>query len=302
MLRRSAHISAHISTVLLLHMPLIAAATVAAWSGSAAHARVQDDEVSTGRVERTSEIAAPKEKGLADRVIAEIGAGSIELVVDPNRDAPHIEAEFTIDGRDDKDVKRRTELVKLYAERAADQTIVVQPLFPGKPMARDSVRVRIVVPKSGEVTIRSTTGSISTAGTEGKMKLTTKGGAVTVKGHAGSLDVHAGDGEVEIEGARAEVRVSAGNGAVAVALADGNDLPFEIEARNGSVRVEVGAAFDGIVKMHTTSGSLDLKDPTKRSRLPQTTEHSKTVEIGAATGNSEIRTTTGSIRLSIRAK
>lgn len=265
-------------------------------------AHAQEEKVATGSVERTAEIAASKDQAAADRVIAEIGAGSIELVVDANRDAAHIEADFTIDGRDDKDVKRRTELVKLYAERAADQTIVVQPMFPGKAMPRDSVRVRIVVPKSGEVTIRSVAGSITTTGTAGKMKLTTKSGAVKVKDHAGSLDVHAGDGPVEIAGARAEVRVNAGNGAVAVSLADGNDLPFEIEARNGEVRVEVGAAFDGIVKMHTTAGDLDVSDPAKRSRLPQTTDHSKTVEIGAATGNSEIRTTTGSIRLAIRSK
>ena len=107
---------------------------------------------------------------------------------------------------------------------------------------------------------------------------------------------------VNVVGAGAEVRVSAANGAVSVALADGNDLPFEVETRNGTARVEVGAQFDGIVKMHSTSGSIDVTDPARRGKSPQSSDHSKTIELGAASAHSEIRTTSGAVRLAVRAK
>ena len=266
-----------------------------------------DDDISTATITRSVEIPAAKDSGakdkpVADRVIAEVASGSIELVVDAGRDTPQVEAEFTVDGSDEKDVKRRSELVRLFAERAADQTVVVQPIFPGKAMKRDSVKVRIVVPKCGEASLKSANGALTTAGTAGKLKLVTKNGAIKVSKHAGSIDASAANGAIDIDGAGAEVRASATNGAVTVTLTDDNDLPFDIESRNGSVRVEVGAGFDGVVKMHTTTGSLDLSDPARRARLTQSTEHSETVEIGAAGGQSDIRTTTGSIRLTVRAK
>jgi hypothetical protein len=265
-------------------------------------ATADDDDTSTAIITRTIEVAAAKDKNAADRVIAEVANGSIELIVDAGRDRPQVEAEFTIDGSDEKDVKRRSELVRLFAERAADQTVVVQPIFPGKAMKRDSVKLRIVVPKCGEASMKSANGSLMTAGTAGKLKLVAKNGAIKISKHAGSIDASATNGAIDIEGAGAEVRASATNGAVSVALADDNDLPFDVESSNGTVRVEVGAGFDGIVKMHTTTGSLDVSDSARRARTTQSTEHSKTVELGAAGGQSDIRTTTGSIRLTIRAK
>jgi hypothetical protein len=257
---------------------------------------------STASVDRSVDIPAAKEKGAAERIVGEAVNGSFEIVVDATADAPRIEAQFTIDGTDEKDVKRRTELIKLFAERAADQTIVVQPIFPGKSMPRDNVKVRIMVPKCGDTSVRSANGTLSATGTAGKLKLIAKNGAIRIENHTGSVDAYSMNGAIDIIGATAEVRASATNGQVTVTMADNNDLPFDLETRNGAVHMEVGVGFDGIVKMHTTSGGLDLSDSGKRARTPQSSDHGKTVEIGAAGGTSEIRTTTGSINLTIRSK
>lgn len=265
-------------------------------------AAIADDDVQTASVAKSADIVAAKDKDSADRVVAEVLNGSIELVVDAGRDVPLVEAEFTVDGNDEKDIKRRSELVRLYAERAADQTVVVQPIFPGKAMKHDSVKVRIIVPKCGDTSLKCTNGTISTAGTAGKLKVSTRNGAIKVAGHAGSIDANAANGGIEIKGAGAEVRATAANGAIEIVLADGNDRPFEIESKTGAVRVEVGATFDGTVKMNTTSGEISLNDSGKRMRTTHETEHARTVEIGAAAGSSEIRTTTGSVRLAIRSK
>ena len=266
---------------------------------SPAHA---GDDVDPAKVERTADLAAAREAGLAERVIAEVAAGSLELVVDPNISRPRIEAEFTVDGEDEKDVKRRSELVKLFAERVADQTIVVQPMFPGKPMERDAARIRITVPKAGDTSLKSTTGAIKSTGTAGRLKVATKRGAIRVERHAGSLDASGDAGIIEILEAGGEVRVATGDGAVTVVLANGNDLPFDIETRNGTVKLEVAADFDGVVKMHATNARIDVNDSGKHARIPQSSDHSKTVEVGAAGGHSEVRTTAGAIKMKIRAK
>ena len=261
-----------------------------------------DDDVDTTRIERAVDLAAARDAGLAERVVAEITAGSVELIVDAALDRPRIEAEFTVDGESEKDVKRRAELVKLFAERVADQSVVVQPMFPGKSMPRDSVRVRILVPRCGDSSVKSGAGSIRTVGTAGRLKLNARNGAIRSERHAGSIDASSENGKIEVVDAGGEVRVSSGNGTVEVSLAAGNDLPFDIETRNGTIRVEVGVDFDGIVKIHTTNGAIDVSDPAKRTRVPQSSDHSKTVEVGAAGGHSEVRTTNGAVKFKARSK
>ncbi len=265
-------------------------------------AAVADDDVETMKVSRSADIAAAKDASKPERVVGEVANGSIELIVDAGRDTPLVEAEFTVGGVDEKDLKRRAELVRLYAERAADQSVVVQPIFPGKMVRGDSVKVRIVVPKCGDSSLKCANGAITVSGTAGKLKVSTRNGAIKVTGHAGSLEANASNGDIEISGAGAEVKATSANGAVEVSLADGNDLPFDIESKTGDVSVEVGAAFDGQVKMHTTNGGISLSDPSRRMRTTHETDHARTVEVGAGTGHSEIRTTTGSVRLSVRAK
>ena len=303
MTHTTTHTTKNTTTLLTKLCAAVRAATLVAVLACAVLAReARAQESVTGTVERTVEINAAKEAGTADRVIAEVLNGSIELVVDPSVPAPRVVATFTVDGKDDKDLKRRIELVKLFAERAADQTVVVQPMFPGKAMARDSVAVRIVVPKCGDSALKVTNGTLRAVGTSGKLKMSCKNGSVRVERPAGSVDANTSLGPIDIVDAGAEVRASAANGPVTVTLADGNDLPFDVETRNGVASVEVGAGYDGIVTMHTTSGDLEVSDKGKHTRTPKLGDHSKTVEIGAATGNSAIRSTVGDITLTVRAK
>ena len=280
--------------------PLVLLALSLVSFGERAHAR--EDEVTPAKVERHVDIAKAAEKDFAERVVAEITDGSLELVVDPTIDAPTVDVEFTVDGADDKDVKRRAEVVRLFAERSSDQSVVVQVVYPGKTMPRDSAKVKITVPKCGDSSLRSTKGAITAIKTAGKLRVKSKEGAIKIDRNDGSVDVNGGKGAIDVLGANAEVRLSGGAGKVTVTLADANDLPFDVEAKGGAIRMEVGAAFDGVVKMHTTSGEIEFSDGSKSARVPTSTEHSKTVEIGAAGGHSEIRTTTGAIELVVRSK
>lgn len=262
------------------------------------------DDVATALVQRDAEIArtAPKagDEATREKLMAEIERGSIEIVSDPKHEETRIDAEFTVDGEDAKDVKRREQVVKLYAERTADGTIVVQPVFPGKWMARDSVKLTIRVPATGDCALKSGNGTLVVRGTSGSLRVATKNGSINVSGHTGSIDATSANGTITIEGATDGVRATSANGAIRVTLASGNDHPFDIEAKNALVMVEVGSDFDGAVRITTSSGTIAVVDPAKRVRTPDIADHSMTAEIGAATGHSIIETTSGGITLSVR--
>ena len=112
----------------------------------------------------------------------------------------------------------------------------------------------------------------------------------------------AAQGYVELLGIGGAVKALATDGALTISLADGNDHPFDAQTRTGELRVEVGVDFDGVVKMHSTGGRLDVRDSAGRTRVPNAGDHSKTVEVGAASDQSELRSTTGAVRLTVRAK
>jgi len=179
---------------------------------------------------------------------------------------------------------------------------VVKPILAGKAMPRDRVKLRVVMPSVGDASLRAASGDVTVEGTGGKLKIVTKKGDVRVKNHAGGVDVNGAGGLVELLGIGGAVKALATDGALTISLADGNDHPFDAQTRTGELRVEVGVDFDGVVKMHSTGGRLDVRDSAGRTRVPNAGDHSKTVEVGAASDQSELRSTTGAVRLTVRAK
>lgn len=264
------------------------------------------DDVKPATVHLHAEIALEKDRKadepVRERILAEVPNGDVELVADAKLVETTVTAEFVVDGEDAKDVERREQLVRVYAERAADGTIVVQPMFPGKPMERDRVKVVIRTPGTGDSMVKTANGAIRVQGTGGSLRVAARNGAVKVAGHAGSIDATTQNGSIEIALATDGVRATTSNGTVRVSLADGNDHPFEIESKAGSVDLEVGADFDGAVRVTTVSGAITLDDPSKRARTPEIGDHSLTAEFGAAAGQSHVETTAGSVVLRLRAK
>jgi len=267
------------------------------------------NEVKTATAHREAEIAREKPADNAksgepaqERILAEIQDGEIELVVDPKLDETKVTAEFTVDGEDAKDVERREQLVRVYAERTADGTIVVQAMFPGKPMKRDRVKAVILTPGTGDSMVKSVNGAIRVRGTSGSLRVATKNGSIKVSEHTGSVDATAQNGAIEIVLATDGVRATSTNGSVRVSLAEGNDHPFEIESKTGAVDLELPATFDGAVRVTTISGAITLDDPVKRARTPEIGDHSLTAEFGAGVGQSSIETTAGSVVVHSRAQ
>lgn len=266
----------------------------------------QDDGVKTATVHREAEFALPashKEgEPVRERILAEITNGELELVVDSKLDETTAVAEFVVDGIDAKDVERREKNTRLFATRSADGTIVFQPLFSGKAMDRDRVKLIIRTPGTGDSMVKSTNGTILVRGTSGALRAITKNGSIKIAQHTGGIEATAQNGGIEIALATDGVRATTANGAIRVSLADGNDHPFEIESKAGAVDFELSAHFDGMVRVTTVSGAITLDDPAKRVRTPEIGDHSVTAEFGAAAGESRIETTSGAVVLRSRAQ
>lgn len=248
-------------------------------------------------VAKSADIARIADAKEGERLMVDIAVGSIECAVDEKATETRVAADFTVDGKDAADADRRAKLVKLYAERASDGTIIVNTVFPGARLPYDSVKLSVIAPPTEEIVLKSASGSVQAKGTTGSLRARTNTGAVTVSGHRGPLDVRATDGRIDVTGATESVQAISTNGAINLALAEDNDQPFKVESRNGAVRVEVGVAFDGVVNMTTTGGAISVNDPAKRARLSQHSETRLVAEFGAAASQCEIKTSNGAVTL-----
>ncbi|MEY3141571.1 MAG: hypothetical protein RLY21_64 [Planctomycetota bacterium] len=261
----------------------------------------QSDAKSTPKFLQTvtqhADIARLPEAEHGERLMIDIAVGSIECTVDEKATETRVTAELVVDGMDAADAQRRAKLVKLYAERASDGTIIVNTIFPGMRLPYDSVKLSVIAPKTEELVLKSATGAVRTKSTTGKLRASTKTGAISIDGHRGSVDARATDGRIDVAGATETVQVTTTNGAIGVTLAEDNDQPFTIESRNGAVRVEVGAAFDGAINMMTTGGAISVVDPAKRARLSQHSDTRVVAEFGAAASQCEIKTSNGAVTL-----
>ena len=254
------------------------------------------------KVSHAASIERGAEAEELERLMVDVAFGSIDCSVDGKATATRIAADFTVDGQDAADAERRAKLVRLYAERSSDGTIIVNAVFPGKRLPYDSVRLTIVSPPLEEVVLKTTAGTVRAHATTGRMRASTKSGAISIESHKGPVDARSADGRIDIAGALEGVQATSTEGAIAVSLADDNDHPFKVETRSGTARVEVGPSFDGVVRMTTTGGAIAVVDPAKRLRFPERSDTRVVAEIGAAAGQSEVEASTGSLTLAVRGK
>ena len=265
----------------------------------AAHATAQSksEKEILRTAERDAEITRVADAKDGERLMLEIANGRLRLRSDAKAESTRISAVFTVDGVDAADAERRTKLVRLYAERADEGTIIVGAYFPGKAMPRDSVELDVTAPPVQEAVLKSADGVVEARGTTGRLRMITRDGEVIVADHAGPVDARAVNGRILVEGATDSVQAKSTNGAVQIVLADGNDNPFTIEARNGAVIVEVASDFDGVVTMLTANGRLGVVDPAKIVRVSEISSTRLVAEVGEAQGQSTVATSNGAITL-----
>lgn len=180
--------------------------------------------------------------------------------------------------------KAHAEAIPVSAEQSGN-TITVEVKKPDGPQASFGFRVspsaRIVasVPARCNLIVRSEDGSIRIERVEGKIDLRSGDGSLTgidltgtVRAHtgdgsmrfdnmSGALDLDSGDGGARVSGRLQAVKLRTGDGSVEVRAVDGSAMTddWEIRTGDGGLRLELPAAFGGMLDAETGDGTVRVR-------------------------------------------
>ncbi len=144
-----------------------------------------------------------------------------------------------------------------------------------------SARLRVAVPKTttldlrsgdgsitveeitGTATLRTDDGSIVAARLAGEVVARTDDGSIRFREITGKVDVETGDGSIVVGGTLTHVRAKTGDGSVRIALEPGSRVEddWSLETRDGSVEVRLPEALDVVVDAVTSDGRVSSNYP-----------------------------------------
>ncbi len=183
-----------------------------------------------------------------------------------------------------------------------------------------SARLRVAVPRSTALDLRSGDGSITVEDVAGNASLRTDDGAIVASRLSGELmartddgsirmrevngrvDVETGDGSVVVNGTLTHLRAKSGDGTVRIAVEPGSRLEddWTVETRDGSVEVRLPDGVDAIVDAVTSDGGIRSNHPGLTVERDRDDEDRSRDELRATLGAGgrtlRIRTGDGSIR------
>ncbi|MGD9902683.1 MAG: DUF4097 domain-containing protein [Vicinamibacterales bacterium] len=180
-------------------------------------------------------------------------------------------------------------------------------------------RLRVAVPRSTALDLRSGDGSITVEEIDGVATLRTDDGtivasrltgAVTARTDdggirfreiTGKVDVETGDGSVVVNGTFTALRAKTGDGSVRIAVESGSrvDEDWHVETRDGSVEIRLPDAVDVVVDAVTSDGSVRSNYPGLTVERRDDDERSRRelrASLGAGGHTLRVRTGDGSIR------
>jgi hypothetical protein len=129
-----------------------------------------------------------------------------------------------------------------------------------------SGHVRLVVPKTLDVQVHNSDGSVTLRDLDGAVELSTSDGGIDASNLTGKVKLHSSDGSVVVTGLRSDdVDASTSDGSVRLSFAV---APSSVTAHSGDGSIEVvvpadGKAYD--VSASTGDGSRDVSVPTDSS-------------------------------------
>jgi hypothetical protein len=181
-----------------------------------------------------------------------------------------------------------------------------------------SARLRVAVPRttaldvrsgdgsitvediSGTTSLRSDDGSIVATRVTTDLRARTDDGSIRVREAGGKVDVETGDGSVTVNGALTHLRAKTGDGSVRVALEPGSRLEDDwlIETRDGTVEVRLPENIDADVDAVTSDGRVQSNYPGLRVERSDDEEARRELRatLGGGGRTLRIRTGDGSIR------
>jgi hypothetical protein len=116
---------------------------------------------------------------------------------------------------------------------------------------------------SGTVTMRSSDGSIVGLRVAGDVRATTDDGSIRLREAVGKVDVETQDGSVVVNGTFTALRAKTGDGSVRVAAEKGSAVESDwlIDTEDGSVEVRLPDGLSAVVDAATSDGSIRSSYP-----------------------------------------
>ncbi len=162
-------------------------------------------------------------------------------------------------------------------------------LFNGFEMPRCDVQLSLEVPSGFAVTLRSSSGDLSTSGITGAQALESSSGDVSVRDAPGTVQVNTSSGDVTANDlGRARMTSSSGDFEI-----DGVRGGLELHSSSGDVTVR--GARDSIA-VWTTSGDLDLESA---PRWIHARTESGRIQLGHASGVVQLDSQSGDIEVAL---
>ena len=163
-------------------------------------------------------------------------------------------------------------------------------LFNGFDVPRCDVRLTLDVPAGLVVSLRSSSGDLSTRGLSGLQNFETSSGDVEVRDAGGMVQTSTSSGDVTAEAITgARMRSSSGDLKI-----DGARGPLDLRASSGDI--EVRGAADSVTLV-ASSGDVTLESAPRGARVRT---ESGQVEVGSASGRVVIGTSSGDVRVTLR--
>lgn len=266
---------------------------------------------STHRATRTVTRTTDHEPGTG--LVVTTRHGGVEVVRDEAAVSITIQARLTAGGQSPDHAESRLHEIDFRVERAADRALVITAVLPTPPMSNDSVHFVITHPDPMRADLTTTNGAIVTTGLAGRLTAETSNGRITVHDHDGDALVSTRNGAIEIRGMNGDLRARTSNGAVdardvrgavdaetsngaiILALTSDGSGPVDLTTSNGSITLHAGGGFAGRVDMRTSNGTLTVTDPSGRLTTQTLSRSAGTVVIGEGDTRSSLRSSNGSI-------
>jgi hypothetical protein len=225
--------------------------------------------------------------------------GAVTVLVSPDRDDVMITAEVRCAGSTQQEANQRLAQASLDIARDTARTLVIRPVFPGGYRNGDACSFRILMPGVNGLAVNTSNGELRFENTAGLLDARTSNGRITAESHDGEVDVRTSNGRVAIVNVTGPVAIDTSNGRVKLVLAPGNPNPFSVDSSNGAINVAVGPAYNGTINLRTSNGSIDVDDDAGRANRVNIQRSSGTVEVGGDPVESTVRTSNGSINITI---
>jgi len=256
-------------------------------------------------VEGARTVHVPQVSGAALRVRSRNGSVSVR---------PGGGEEAVIEAVIRAESEERLNDTRISVERLADETLVVEPVWPeGGPRPNEGCRFEVAIDQVRGMEIQTTNGAIEVEGMAGNAELDTENGAITVRSHEGAVRATSSNGAITVEGAggavvartasaridiaaEGPVEARTSNGAVSAVLGPDNEGPVDVATSNGAISLDLGGAFHGALKLKTSNANIDFNQP-GNVQVIKSSATSARLQAGEGGPDSSAKTSNAGVRV-----